>query len=262
MAMLGEMLLKQYKGTIAGVATGLVKENWDEKHQGMVKVEMFLGEEGKSVTGWVPVMTHYAGKSYGAYCLPEIGQVVVITFELGEKNCPIVIGTLWDKKNVLPEETANKNNTIKRFKTKGGSEIVIDDEKGKESITVTTPGRLMIQMQDEHKLLHLQDEKGDNAVTMDCENGELTLCAKSKIKLMIGKEAAITIDDSSVKIKSKDIKNEAQSGFSADAQNVKLSAKANVNVEGKAGVDVKSSGNGKVNANGMLEIKGSMVKIN
>lgn len=262
MAMLGEMLLKQYKGTIPGVATGLVKENWDEKHQGMVKVEMFLGEEGKSVTGWVPVMTHYAGESYGAYCLPEIGQVVVITFELGEKNCPIVIGALWDKKNVLPEETANDKNTIKRFKTKGGSEIVIDDESGKESITVTTPGKLTLQMQDEKKLLCLQDENAENAITMDCENGELTLCAKSKIKLMIGTSEAVIIDDSSVQVKSKDIKNEAQNGFSAEAQNINLTAKANVNVEGKAGANINSGGNGKVNANGMLEIKGSMVKIN
>ncbi len=47
MALLGTLLSEQYKGTIAGVATGIVKENWDAKHPGMVKVEMFLGEAGK-----------------------------------------------------------------------------------------------------------------------------------------------------------------------------------------------------------------------
>ena len=47
MAMLGNLLAAQYHGTAAGVARGTVKENWDESHPGMVKVEMFLGEQGK-----------------------------------------------------------------------------------------------------------------------------------------------------------------------------------------------------------------------
>ena len=44
-------------GKINGVATGIVKENWDDKHQGMVKVEYSIGERGKSISGWMPVMS-------------------------------------------------------------------------------------------------------------------------------------------------------------------------------------------------------------
>ena len=50
---------KTYNRTeqIPGIVTGIVKENWDEKHKGQLKVEYNLGEEGKNLTGWVPVMT-------------------------------------------------------------------------------------------------------------------------------------------------------------------------------------------------------------
>lgn len=262
MALLGNLMSEQYRGTVQGIVKGTVKENWDEKHKGMLKVEIFLGEEGKSVTGWVPVMTNYAGNEYGFYFLPEVGQAVFVAFESGEKSRPIVIGAVWDKKNVLPKDTAKEENTIKRFLTKGGCEIVFDDEKEKENIKIQTPGKLSVSMQDEKKRITLQDEKGENAITMDCEQGSITVKAKTKITLMIGSDEIVTIDSSSVTIKNKEIKNEAGSSFSADAQNIKLSAKANVNIEGKAGVEVKAGGSLKLNASGVLEEKGSLVKIN
>jgi len=262
MELLGNLMSERYHGTVPGIVRGTVKENWDDKHKGMLKVEIFLGEQGKNVTGWVPVMTNYAGNGYGFYFLPEVGQAVLVAFESGEKSCPVVIGALWDKKNVLPKETANEKNTIKRFLTKRGCEIVFDEEEGKENITVKTPAKLSVSLQDEKKQITLQDEKGENSITMDCENGNISIQAKTKITLKIGSDEAVTIEKNSVTVKSKDIKNEAQSSFSADAQNVKLAAKANVNAEGKAGVEIKASGSLKLNSSGILEAKGSMVKIN
>lgn len=262
MALLGKRVPEQYQGTVHGIVRGIVKENWDNKHRGMLKVEIFLGEKGKSVTGWVPVMTNYAGNEYGFYFLPEVGQAVLVAFESGEKSCPIVIGALWDKKNVLPKGTPNEKNTVKRFLTKGGCEIVFDDEEGKENIQVKTPAKLSVSLQDEKKLITMRDEKGENVITMDCDNGNITVQAKKKFTLKIGSDEIVTIDGSSVEVKSKDIKNEAQNGFSAKAQNVNLSAKANVSIEGKAGVEIKAGGSVKLNSNGVLEAKGSMVKIN
>ena len=46
------------------VTTGKVVENWNEKHPGMVQVEIFLGENGKNRTDWVRVAQPYAGKEY------------------------------------------------------------------------------------------------------------------------------------------------------------------------------------------------------
>ena len=149
-------------------------------------------------------------------------------------------------------------------RTKGGCEVVLDDEKGKESIRVTTPAKLSLCLEDEKKTIYLKDEKGENAVTLDCKDGNITVCAKTKITLTAGSNSneAIVIDGNSIKITSQDIKNEAKGTFSAEGQNIKLAAKANFNVEGKAGVEAKASGSMKLNSSGILEVKGSMVKIN
>ena len=52
------------------VTTGKVVENWDSKHPGMVRVEIFLSETGQNRTDWVRVMQPYAGKGFGSYFLP------------------------------------------------------------------------------------------------------------------------------------------------------------------------------------------------
>lgn len=262
MALLGSLLSGQYEGTVPGVALGTVKENWDDKHQGMLKIELFLGEQGKSITGWAPVMAHYAGRDYGSYFLPEVGQAVVVAFEQGEKSCPIVIGALWDKKNTLPKKTANQKNTIKRLRTKGGCEVVFDDEKGKENILVTTPAKLSLCLDDEKKRMTIKDEKGENAVTLDCKDGNIAVRAKNKITFSIGTKEVLVMDKNNVKITNQNIKQEAKGTFSADGQNLKLAAKANVNIEGRAGVAAKANGSMKLQSSGILEVKGGMVKIN
>lgn len=261
---LGEFIADNFEeqARIPGITTGIVKENWDQEHQGMVKVEMYLGEAGKNVTGWVPVMSSYAGEEYGNYQLPEVGQEVVIGFHFGERNYPIVLGCLWNKKNKLPKQTANKNNTIKKFRTKGGCEVVFDDEKGKETITVTTPGKLSFSIEDEKKIIQIKDEKEENSIQMDCQNGNLTFQAKSKMEFKIGKNAAISIDSKSVKIKSKTVEQSGEQKISISGQNVNVEAKANMGIAAKANVTIEGKAATKLNSSGLLEVKGSMVKIN
>ena len=73
------------------VTTGKVVKNWDDKHPGMVQVEIFLGEGGKNRTDWVRVAQPYAGKEFGFYFLPEVG----------DEDGDIAPGTLFEK---LPED--------------------------------------------------------------------------------------------------------------------------------------------------------------
>ena len=40
---------------VGGIVMGIVKENWDSKHPGMVKVELFLSQSGMNVTGEILV---------------------------------------------------------------------------------------------------------------------------------------------------------------------------------------------------------------
>ena len=95
------------------IATATVQETWNEEAKGMVLVEMCLGEEGKTDTEWIPVMQPYCGNGFGQYFLPEIDSQVVLGFQGGDINCPIVLGCLWNDIDVMPEEAAREGNSLK-----------------------------------------------------------------------------------------------------------------------------------------------------
>lgn len=240
---------------MAGITMGLVKENWDEEHPGMIKVEYFLGEQGSNVTGWIPVASPYAFKDCGMYLLPEVGAVVVIAFHLGDRNCPIVIGSLWDQENTFPTDTTVENNTVKRLKTKGGCEIVFNDEEEKTSICIQTPGELQLQIQDENQTIILQDKEGKSGLSIQAEDGTVTLRADSKIVLEVGGNAMLTLDGSgnSANLEAGNISHNA-------SQNLELKGQ-NTSMEGSM-LELKGQSSLKVESSGMAEIKGTMVKIN
>lgn len=238
-----------------GIARGVVKENWDSKHPGKVKVEMFLGEDGANTTGWVSVMTPYAGEKFGCYLLPEVGVEVIIGFTMGDRNCPVVLGCLWNSQTPIPEETADKENKTKRMKTKGGCEIIITETKDKQKIEIKTSKSTGILIDDENKKISVNDADKKNSVVIDSEGGTITLQAEKKIILKAGGSEIGTFDGSgkSVKLESGKIQLSAQSDLLAKGQNVKLDGTS---------VAVSANGSLSVKSNGMAEIKGTMVKIN
>lgn len=258
MSMFGDLLtLNTAAGEekVSSVTTALVKENWNQDFPGMVKVEMFLGETGKNVTGWVPVMSMYAGKDFGYYSLPEIGSEVVVAFNMGDRNCPIVIGTLWNDTNTLPTETAADKNLVKRFKTKGGCEVVFNDEENKQKIEIKTAGGFGITIEDEAKSITLHDSSGNNGMTIDETNGIVVIKADKKITLSVGGSDIITLDGSgqSATVKTNNIKLEAAQNLELKGQNDKL--------EGSM-IKVDAQGSLEISSSGMTQVKGSMVKIN
>lgn len=242
-------------GRIPGIVPGIVKENWDSEHPGMVRVEYFLGEEGKNLTGWIPVLSPYAGNEYGAYTLPEVGTEVFIAFSLGDRNCPVVLGSVWSKKNALPKETAAEENTVKKLRTKGGCEIRFFEESGKEQIRIQTPKELSILIEDEKETIQISDKDGKNGVQIDTKSGTVTLLADKKMELKVGGKAMISLDGSS------GAANMAAGKISCNAdQSLELKGQS-VKMEGSS-AQIKGSGTLKLEAGGTAQLKGAMVQLN
>ena len=241
--------------TLAGITTGVIKENWEDKHPGMVKVEIFMGEEGKTLTDWIRVAQPYAGNGYGSYWLPEVGDEVVVAFNMGDTNRPYVLGSLWNNKDKIPDDTATEKNHVKRIKTKGGHEIIFEEEEGKERIEIHTPKNLKMTLEDEKQVITIQDEAGDNLLQIDSENGVITVQAKESIKLDAGGKAVLVLDgkEDKAKLTAGNIEIEAKQGLKLKGQNF--------NGEGNM-VNLKGNSSFKVESSAVLELKGSMTKIN
>lgn len=239
----------------SGITMGIVKENWNEEAKGMVLVEMILGEEGMTDTEWIPVMQPYCGNGFGQYFLPEVESQVVLGFLNGDMNCPVVLGCLWNEVDVIPEETAREDNSLKKIQTKGGNRIELDETEGKEQIGIYTKGGISILMQDETQTASIQDNDGKTALKIDIKNGEIKIIADKKLTMNVGGEDAIVIDGSGKKVtvSANTVSMEGKQSMELKTQNAKI--------EGSM-TEMKAQGSFKVNCSGMLELKGSMTKIN
>lgn len=254
----GELLMESGRGNIpgcSGIATGIVKENWKEEAEGMVLVEMSLGEEGRTDTEWIPVMQPYCGNGFGQYFLPEVDSQVILGFLGGDINCPIVLGCLWNDTDKMPQETARKDNSLKRIQTKGGNRIELDETEGKEQIGLYTKGGISVVLQDENQLAIVQDEAGKTMFRLDMKNGEIKICADKKLILSVGGEDVLVADGTGGKVTLTANSIEAQG-----KQSLHLKTQ-NAGLEGNM-TEIKAQGSLKINSSGILEVKGAMVKIN
>ena len=258
------------QGRISSIAIGVVKENWEEKHPGMVKVEISLGNNGKNMTDWIPVAAPYGGKEFGQYFLPEIGSQVVLAFHMGDINCPIVIGSLGNQTDVIPTETANEKNTVKLIRTKGGNSIKISEESGKEKITIETTGKLKVEMDDENQRLVLQDEKGENSIAIDGKNGEMIFTGKKKAVFQINGKEMLILDGgkNSMEVNAANVNVQAEQGLKIKAQTLNQEGSTtsikgqSLKVEAAATLELKGNASLKAESSGIAEVKGSMLKLN
>lgn len=235
-----------------GLVSGTVRDNYSEEEPGKIKVEYYIGEQGRLLTGWLPVMTPYVADMAGFYMLPEIGTEVVVGFLSGRLDCPVVLGTLWCKDVNRPENAVNEKNLIKVIRTKGGNEIRISDEENKQKITVTTPGELTASMEDEDHLIRLKDKDSKNLVVIDSKKGEIEIKADKKISLTVGSTSAV-LEGSKITLKSSSIEGNA-------SQSMKLKGPS-TQIQGSQ-VQVKADASMQIESSGMTTVKGTIVKIN
>lgn len=270
--MYGEIMDREdtESGRMSGIVLGNVVENWDSEHPGMVKVEIVLGEESQNNLSWIPVAAPYAGNEFGTYLLPEIGAKVLVAFCMGQPESPYVIGSIWNQTNALPTETANENNTVKTFITKGGNRITVSDEEGKERICVRTKGELSITLDDENQKISAGDKDGDNAWTVDAKEGVLKLSAKKKIVLAANGKEMLALDGNGGKagLKADTVAVEAGQKLTLKGQNTSLEGSStkisgqSIKAEAQTSLELKGTASLKAQSSGMMELKGTMMKLN
>jgi type VI secretion system secreted protein VgrG len=134
------------QGPQTAVVVGPAGEEIHTDKYGRVKVQFHWDREGKrddKSSCWLRVSQNWAGKNWGAFFLPRIGQEVIVDFLEGDPDRPIVTGRVYHAESMppltLPAEKTRS--TIKTRSTKGGSaanfnEIRFEDEKGKEELYI------------------------------------------------------------------------------------------------------------------------------
>ncbi len=131
-------------GTQTATVVGPSGEEIFTDKYGRVKVQFHwdrLGENDADSSCWCRVATLWAGKRWGVIHIPRIGQEVVVAFEEGDPDQPIIVGSVYNAEQMppytLPDEKT-KSGTKSRSTLQGAdenfNELRFEDKKGSEQI--------------------------------------------------------------------------------------------------------------------------------
>lgn len=226
---------------IAGLHVGIVKKlDADPSKKNRIQVMIpSLKSTGNGI--WAMLGHFHAGKNSGSFFVPELNSEVIVGFINDDPRFPVVLGSLYSKKNTTKEKFT-KDNFIKSIVTKGGSRLEFDDKD--KTFKVITPKKNMIFISDKAKGVKIEDQNknvittSDKGVTITSKK-DIKLTASGKLELKGTKGVVLNSSAGDAKI---------------DGKNVKLNAKLKADLNGKAGVNVKASGT--------VNIKGAMVNVN
>lgn len=135
---------------------GIVTDNKDPSKLGRVKLKIPILSD-TDTTFWAPIIMLGAGKNRGWFFIPEKDDEVLVLFEHGDMDHPLVIGGLWNGKDKPPDKNPG-GNPRRVIKSRAGSKITFDDEKNQ---------------------LIIEDGTGKGRITLDADKNKITIEALS-----------------------------------------------------------------------------------
>ena len=116
--------------------------------------------------------------------MPEVGDEVVVAFEGGDTNRPIILGALWNGESPPPDQAKpSQENHVRTIVSRSGHEITLDDTPSAGKVTVKTKDGRAVTLDDTRAGKISVESPAGLAVTLDDATGTLVLKAPSAIRL-------------------------------------------------------------------------------
>ncbi len=223
---------------IPGIVTALVVMNEDPEKMGRVRVRYpWMGADERS--GWVRVASVYAGNGRGVGFLPEVGDEVVVGFEQGDTERPLVLGSLWnggDKAGHAPG--------TKQIQTKAGNTIRLEEAGGAEAVEIySAGGKCRVRLS--------SGEGGAPKLTI-VSQGDLHLEAAGELRIECQKYTETVAKDA--------IRTIGGNDHTTVTKGYVLTAEGTVGIKAKGNAAVHAGGNLETIAGGTLIQKGAVVQ--
>ena len=197
----------------------------------------FYWDRKKKPSRRVRVAQIWAGKTRGALFTPRVGDEVLIAYEEGDPDRPIVIGSVYNGTNTVPMTLPDKkvkSGILTLSSTGGGgyNMLLFDDTKGGENIKLRTEKDLKFKAlhDQEIKIGNDRTDKVDHDINQTVGNNhtinvsqQYSLTAGTKITLTVG-ASSITMDPSTITIKAPTINVTGDALVSISAPLVKINS--------------------------------------
>jgi type VI secretion system secreted protein VgrG len=216
----------------------IVTDNKDPEKRGRIKVKFPIksASGGDLESPWLRTTSAYAGGNRGVYFIPEINDEVLVGFEMGDSNMPVVLGSLWNGIDKPPESAINpggddgelEKNDNKVIYSRAGHQIILSDVDGAGKIKII-------------------DRTGKNTMIIDSKENTISITADKDYNLTV--KGNITM--------------KADGDFKLEAKNVTIDASVSCKIKaGSGGAEITSSAAMKLDATAKLDVGGAMIDIN
>lgn len=210
------------QGTQTAVVVGPSGEEIFTDKYGRVKVQFHWDREGTndaSSSCWVRVGTPWAGKNWGMIHIPRIGHEVVIAFEEGDPDRPIIVGCVYNADMMPPYDLpANKTQSgVKSRSTLKGTpenfnELRFEDKKGSEQVYFHAEKNFdrVVENNDTLKVGFEKKDQGDQ--TIEVFNNQSLSVGAGKGQAAVGSQTINVYKDRTATIETGNEKLEVQTG--------------------------------------------------
>ncbi len=142
-------------GWQTAVVVGPAGEEIHTDQHGRVKAQFRWDREGKEddhASCWIRVAQALAGPGFGALWLPRVGQEVLVSFEEGDPDRPLVMGAAYNGMNTTPLDLpAEKTRSTLKSRSSPGdgygfNELRFEDAAGTEEVYLHAQKNLQIEV--------------------------------------------------------------------------------------------------------------------
>jgi uncharacterized protein involved in type VI secretion and phage assembly len=144
----------------------------------------FMGMGGDAPSAPARMMMPNAGNKRGMYWMPEVGDEVVVAFESGDSNAPIILGALFNSESPTPDQAKpSDQNNVRTIVSRSGHEITLDDSPSAGKVIVKTKGGRALTLDDTPPGKVTMETPNGISIALDDTTGTLTLKAPTAIVL-------------------------------------------------------------------------------
>lgn len=178
-----------------------VVDNKDEQKLGRIRVQFPWQkvQDDKMMSPWLRIAVPYAGNIKGHQFIPEIGEEVMVGFEMDNAERPYIIGALYNGGKGKPDEewAASKDekgstNNIKAIRTRNGHTILFNDrgDAGLIEIYDNNNNTYHITLSADDKKITIYSA-GDIEINAD---GSISMTAKDNVNIKANSNVSVNAD--------------------------------------------------------------------
>jgi len=228
-----------------GLTIGIVTNNKDPDGVGRVRVK-FPALSDSEESWWARVVTPGGGNQAGLMFMPQIDDEVLVGFEHGDMRRAFVLGGLWGSKAKPPTaaDTFLAQNKVVQWGLRTAAGATLAFRGGDKP-------------EDKHYKVALPD---GTTQYMGSDKTEFIAVNKS-IELKSGQASILITDKGDIQLTGMNIKLDAKQAITVNGLTIEAKAKTKFAAEGSAALELKGGATASMEASGITQIKGSLVKI-